>query len=67
MFYVLPPVASYLIAMMNSLADTIEFDLSVSSQVFTQYLSNRQDAEALNSLGPCHFALRTVVLMIISF
>ena len=63
MFHVLPPVASYLIAIMNSFAGTIEFDLSVSSQVFTQRLSDRQNAEALNSLIPCHFALHTAVII----
>ena len=54
MFHVLPPVASYLIAIMNSFAGTIEFDLSVSSQVFAQHLSDRHSAEALNYLVPCH-------------
>ena len=43
-----PPFASCLVAIVNSFAGTIEFDLSVSSQVDTQRFSDRQNAEALN-------------------
>ena len=48
-----PPFASCLVAKVDSFAGTIEFDLSVSSQVDIQRFSDRQSAEALN----CSIAL----------
>ena len=58
-----PPFASCLVAKVNSFAGTIEFDLSVSSQVDTQRFSDRQSAEALNcsiALYIDHFLLNYV-------
>ena len=46
--HISPPFASCLVAKVNSFAGTIEFDLSVSSQVDTQCFSDRQSTEALN-------------------
>ena len=46
--HISPPFASCSIAKIDILAGTIEFDLSISSQIDAQYFSDRQIAEALN-------------------
>ena len=61
--HISPPFASCSVAKVDILADTIEFDLSISSQVDTQLFSDRQSAEALNcSIALCieHFRLNYV-------
>ena len=46
--HISPPFASCSIAKIDILAGTIEFDLSISSQIDAQHFSDRQIAEALN-------------------
>ena len=46
--HVSPPFASCSVAKIDILAGTIEFDLSISSQIDAQHFSDRQIAEALN-------------------
>ena len=46
--HVSPPIASCSVAKIDMFAGTIEFDLSVSSQIGTQFFSDRPSAEAFN-------------------
>ena len=51
--HISPPFASCSVAKVDILAGTIEFDLSISSQIGTQLFRDRQSAETLN----CSIAL----------
>ncbi len=49
--HVLPPFASYLVAVENGLAGTVKANFVVAQQINAENLSDRRDAAALGSHG----------------